>query len=117
MAKRRISKQRMREIAERRMDTLLAMAYREAAEGRPERARRYVDLARRIGMRTRTPVPRTVRHCKGCLSPMVPGMNCRVRIGRGRVAVHCLDCGAVRRTPYIKEKRANDREGSEKGTA
>ncbi len=117
MAKRRISKQKMREIAEQRMESLMEMAYREAAEGRRERARRYVDLARRIGMRTRTPVPKTVRQCRRCLSPMVPGMNCRVRIGQGRVAVHCLDCGAVRRTPYIKEKRANDREGSEKGTA
>ncbi len=110
MGRRKISNSRIKEIADTRMRTLHTLACREAAAGDRERGRRYIHIARRIGMRTRTPMPREARFCKSCLSPMVPGVNCRIRLRHGRVGINCLDCGNIRRMPYIKEKGANDRE-------
>ncbi len=117
MGKRRISSAKMREIAETRMGILFDLAVREASSGGRERSRRYVHIARRIGMRTRTQVPKNIRYCKSCLSPMVPGANCRVRLRNGRVCIHCLDCDNIKRMPYLKEKRVNDREECDEGTA
>lgn len=110
MGRRKISNSRMREIADARMRTLHSLACREVSTGDVERARRYIHIARRIGMRTRTPMPKEARFCKSCLSPMVPGVNCRIRLRHSRVGINCLDCGRIRRMPYLKEKGANDRE-------
>jgi len=70
-----------RRIAQERMDILFRLAEREALQRREARARRYVDLARRIGMRYNVRIPAEFkrRFCKGC------GAN---------VAGACPSCGA-----------------------
>ncbi len=95
-----------RRIALERMEILFHQAEREALRGRPARARRYVDLARRIGMRYNVRVPAEFkrRFCKGCLAYLVPSVNARVRVGRGRVVVTCLACGAIQRLPFRAER-------------
>ncbi|MDI3482208.1 MAG: ribonuclease protein subunit [Candidatus Methanomethylophilaceae archaeon] len=113
MTKGRVSNKKMREIAEQRMTQLLAMAYEEASAGHIERARRYVDLSRRISMRTKTPMPKGIRYCEGCLVPLVPGLNSRTRFRNGKITIQCLECGDIRRIPYIREKSANDRKRSD----
>ena len=97
-----------RRIALERMAILFHHAEREALQRRPARARRYVDLARRIGMRYNVRVPPEFkrRFCKECLAYLLPGVNARVRIGRGRVVVTCAGCGAVQRMPYGQEQKA-----------
>ncbi len=97
-----------RRIALERMEILLHHAEREALQRRPARARRYVDLARRLGMRynVRTPATFKRRFCKECLAYLLPGVNARVRIGRGRLVVTCLGCGSIQRLPYRDEQKA-----------
>lgn len=95
-----------RRIALERMVVLFGLAEKEALQRHGARARRYVDLARRIGMRynVRTPPEFKRRFCKACLAYFIPGVNARVRVGRGRVVVTCTACGAVQRLPFRTEQ-------------
>jgi ribonuclease P protein subunit RPR2 len=97
-----------RRIALERMEILFHHAEGEALHGRTARARRYVDLARRIGMRYNVRVPPEFkrRFCKSCLAYLLPGVNARVRFGRGRIVVTCTGCGAIQRLPYRVEQKA-----------
>jgi len=107
MAKRR-HRGMERRIAGERMTTLFRLAETEALHRRTERARRYVDLARRIGMRYNVRVPAAFKRsfCKKCFAFLLPSVSARVRVGRGRVVVTCAACGAVQRYPYRREQRA-----------
>ena len=105
MAKRRISQKTISEIGITRINRLLDLSVEAVRQGRTDRARRYVGLARRIGMKTRTTMPKDRKYCKECLLPMVPGVNCTVRLTGHRVSMKCTECGAVGRTPYLKEQR------------
>lgn len=95
-----------RRIALERMLVLFDLAEKEALQGHGPRARRYVDLARKIGMRynVRVPAEYKRRFCKECGAYFVPGVNARVRVGRGRVVVTCTGCGAIQRVPYRAEQ-------------
>jgi ribonuclease P protein subunit RPR2 len=95
-----------RRIAFERMSTLLSLAEREALARRGDRARRYVVLARRIGMRYNVRMPRKFKRsfCKACNAYLVPSMNAKVRVRAGRVAVTCTACGAIQRFPYGREQ-------------
>lgn len=103
-----------RRIALERMGILFRLAEAEGLAGRAPRARRYVELARRIGMRYNVRVPPDFRRrfCHRCLTYFVPPANVRVRVGRGHVTITCLVCGTVERYPYRREqvrRRANRR--------
>jgi len=95
-----------KKIARERIVILFAQAEREFAK-HPERAKRYVELARKIGMRYRVRLGRA-DFCRQCNAYLKPGVNCRFRLRRDRQAVvaTCLACGHVSRHPYIKEKRS-----------
>jgi ribonuclease P protein subunit RPR2 len=95
-----------RRIALERMVVLFGLAEKEALLGHGPRARRYVDLARKIGMRYNVRVPPEYkrRFCKACLVYFLPGVNARVRVGRGRVVITCSACGAIQRLPYRAEQ-------------
>jgi ribonuclease P protein subunit RPR2 len=104
-----------RRIALERMEVLFGLAEKEALLGRAARARRYVDLARKIGMRYNVRVPPEFkrRFCKECLAYLVPSVNARVRVGRGRVVITCTACGAIQRLPFRAEREiARARRGS-----
>ena len=100
MSRKRISSRGASDIATRRMSLLFGLSRKALREGRPERARRYVTLARRISQRTNTPLPRDETYCKRCNMPLDVGRNCRVRVMNGNVKITCLECGDIRRMPY-----------------
>ena len=102
MSRRRISNREVSDIATRRMSKLFELSRKALEEGNPDRAKRYVTLARRIGQRTRTPVPDGETYCKKCNMPLEVGINCRVRVKDGRVRITCLECGNIRRVPYTR---------------
>src|SRR5438552_18720642 len=108
MAKRR-HRGMERRIALERMTTLFHLAEGEALQRHAGRARRYVELATRIGMRynVRVPAPFKRSACKTCLPFLFPSVAARVRVGRGRVVVTCTTCGAVQRYPYRREQLAH----------
>jgi ribonuclease P protein subunit RPR2 len=97
-----------RRIALERISILFELAEKEAVAGDASRARRYVDLSRRLGMRynVRMPVRFRRRYCRKCLAYLVPSVNARIRVGRGRLTITCLSCGLVERFPYRKEQSA-----------
>ena len=92
-------------IARGRIDTLMPQAFDALREGNLPRARRYVELSRRIAMRTRIRMPSELLYCKACNAPLIPGVNCRVRLRSNRLVIHCLECDSVKRRPYLREKR------------
>lgn len=92
-----------KEIAKERISIL----FREAKN--PERAKRYVRLARKIAMHYRVRIPRELKrkYCKNCNSLLVPGQNCRIRLsqrGTPRIILTCMECSHIMRFPYLKEK-------------
>lgn len=96
-----------RRIAVERMSTLFRLAESEALQRHADRARRYVELARRLGMRYNVRVPAAFKRsfCKKCLAFLLPSVSARIRVGRGRVVVTCIACGAVQRYPYRREQK------------
>jgi len=94
---------RAKRVAEERIEILFEEAVKTYPQN-PSQAQRYVDLARRIGMRYRVRLPRGFRRlvCRRCKGFMLPGYSCRVRVrsrGQPHVAITCLSCGAVTRIP------------------
>lgn len=98
------------EIAKERMEILFSEADKAFVK-HPGRSKRYVELARKIGMRynVRMPAGMKRRFCRSCGSYLKAGINCRVRASSKKraVTVTCLECGHVSRHPYIREKRNN----------
>jgi len=104
LAKRRVSNREMRDIAESRMSILLSLARSEGMSGNMERSKRYFRLARAVSMRTNTPLPKGTLYCRSCMTLLFPGRNCRVRLRKGKLVLHCLDCDSIRRRPYANVK-------------
>ncbi|MFA5452570.1 MAG: ribonuclease P protein component 4 [Candidatus Methanomethylophilaceae archaeon] len=105
MSKRRISSEMVGDIATERMTTLMRLSKEAVRGGHNDRARRYVKLIKHINQRTRTPMPEDLTFCKSCNVPMMPGVNCKVRIGGHKVKTTCLECKRIRRAPYIREQK------------
>lgn len=93
--KRRHSKKpaEQRAIAEERIRELFRQADSMFSRSR-KLADRYVELARKISMKYKVRIPRQLkrRFCKHCHCYLKPGVNCRVRIAKGRVIYYCLSC-------------------------
>ncbi len=89
------------EIAAERIERLHALARAAAAEGDEDRARVYVQLARRVAERNRLSLPKRFRRftCDRCDAYLRPGANARVRLQNGHVVITC-DCGQQARYPY-----------------
>jgi ribonuclease P protein subunit RPR2 len=106
----RRNKSEERVLAQERMRRLVALA--ETAQRRadpPREVKRYVSLARRIGMRYQVSLPRDVRRrlCRGCETILIPGKTARHRVTSGRLAVTCLSCGTIKRYPFKPVRGAN----------
>lgn len=92
---------RIKKIAKKRINILFELALKAAQCNEIIWARRYIELARKIGMRATIPVPKKWRpyYCKKCYSPMISGKTARYRIRKGRIIRVCLVCGHIRRVP------------------
>jgi ribonuclease P protein subunit RPR2 len=102
-------KEAERDIARERIEILLDLA-KKTVKKDSRLTRRYVELAKKIGMRAQVRMQREDKHmiCKGCGILLVPGFNCRVRTrpdAGTRVVITCLDCGRHRRYPALREKK------------
>ncbi|SDG30322.1 ribonuclease P protein subunit Rpp21 [Methanolobus vulcani] len=95
-----------RSIAQERIEYLFDLAKGEFSEN-PELSKRYVSLARKIGMRHRVSIPSELKisFCKNCGSLLLPGNNSRVRLKDASIIITCLDCGNIKRYPFDKEKK------------
>lgn len=95
------------EIAQERIGLLFRQADLEFSK-HPERSDRYVELARKIGMRYNVKIPKElkVRFCGKCKRFLVPGRNATVRSNARTESMEmkCHSCGDVTRFPYSREK-------------
>lgn len=106
MSRRRVSNGDVKEIGAERIDRLLDLSEEAARGGEPGWAKRYVELARDIGGKTRVKMPKDRKYCKNCHQPLLPGVNCRTRLSNHKVCITCDMCGEVRRIPYIREQKS-----------
>ena len=96
-------------IARERIEILMELAQKSIKED-PDLAKRYVTLARKIGMKCQLGLPKNLKMfiCKGCGNLLVPGKNCRVRLrsdNNSRVVLTCLKCNTMKRFPLTREKK------------
>lgn len=92
-----------------RCQKLLGFARAEYSHN-PGRARRYVQLARKIAMRHRLPLG-SKEFCRKCGVVFIHGKTLKVRTSPKTKMVFyaCLKCGAVRKFGYAREKKARKR--------
>lgn len=97
----------VKEIAMERILKLLGFA-EENAKARPDRSKRYVELARKISTRYTVPIPQNLKKkfCKACNAFWVPGKNLKVRANARTKSIDyvCLECGERRRHGYAKKR-------------
>lgn len=105
VARRRLGPKEFRKIAKERIDQLFALAGEEAKAGKEARARRYVELARRLGTRHNVSVPYKRQFCKQCNTYLIPAKTSSVRLRHRRMVIRCLRCGALQRLPYPRGRR------------
>lgn len=89
-------------IARERIGILFRLAD-ESARTHPERSKRYIGLARKIGTRYLVRFPKKLKlsFCKSCNSPLIPGYNLKVRLKpRHKVIEYACECGEVKRLSY-----------------
>lgn len=74
----------------------------QQAEENPEFSDRYVEQARKLAMKTKTPVPSELkkRFCSHCYTFFRPGVNCRVRATGKTVSYYCKSCRRYTRISY-----------------
>lgn len=99
----KISKKEMKDIAEERIERLFVMAEKKFLLD-SSLSDRYVELARKIGMKYNVSIPKKyrMRFCNSCKSYLYPGKSCSVRLNsvHKRIVVKCSSCGNIRRFPY-----------------
>jgi ribonuclease P protein subunit RPR2 len=85
--------------AHERIGALFALAEAETHRGPGPLPTRYVELARRIGMRYNLRLASEYRdlYCRGCSTYWVEGRTVRTRLRAGHRVRTCLACGRPRR--------------------
>jgi ribonuclease P protein subunit RPR2 len=90
-----------KDMAYERIIRLFELAHIEFND-HPERSNRYVQLARRIGMRYRVRMPQEFKRqiCKHCHIYLVQGATARTRLQGTHISTTCTSCGKQMRLPY-----------------
>ena len=99
----------IKQIARQRIEELFKQA-NQVARTNPKIASEYIELARKVAMSARIPLPREFKRqiCKNCNALLVQGFNCQVRLQQKRaphVVVTCLNCGNHSRILLNKKGR------------
>jgi len=90
-------------IAKERIDILFNLAEKEFRKHQ-QRTKRYVELARKIGLRYNVRFSKVLkkRFCKNCNSLLKPGLSSKVRLDKKTktIVIRCLTCNKIYRHPY-----------------
>ena len=89
-------------IAKDRIRILMDLAEEEATyKKNPQRAMRYVQHARNLGMKYNIRIDKKNRNhiCRTCNSYLGPTSTSRIRCQNGKIIIHCKNCGRVKRFP------------------
>ena len=95
-------KRKQEDLALQRIERLFEFAEAAARNEQELRSRRYLELARTIGMRYRVRIPRHLkaRICRRCHALLIPGKTARIRLRGEYLSTTCLSCGEQMRRPY-----------------
>jgi ribonuclease P protein subunit RPR2 len=98
-----LNKSNKNSIALERIKNMFKLA-QQAFKKYPERANRYIHIARKIAMKTKTRIPPRLKrkYCKHCYKFLQPGVNCRVRTKNDKVIYYCFNCKNYMRFPIKK---------------
>ena len=96
-----MGKQVAKLVAQERILILIRNAFQKIDDDY-ELANSQAQLAKKIAKRLRLKLPYDIRqlYCKKCKRFIVPGSNCRVRIGRSKIKalrITCLLCNNIYR--------------------
>ena len=93
-------------IAKERIEILFNLAEKELKK-HPERSRRYVELARKIGMRCNVRLTREQKgkFCKKCNQLLTTKKTAKIKVDPQKkfMEIKCLSCGSIHRKPYVKK--------------
>ncbi len=89
----------VQKISLERVYRLFELAEKEFPK-HPERSKRYVELARKIGTKNRVTIPAELKtkFCKKCGAFLKKGKNSKETVSGKILEIKCLECGAVRKT-------------------
>jgi len=92
-------------IAKERIAILFDEARKRVGKDR-KLANRYVELARKIGMRYNVRLSPELKHnvCRKCKAYLAPGITATKRTKDGKIIITCNSCGHINRYPYRKKK-------------
>lgn len=90
-------------IARERISILFNLAEKEF-DLHPERSKRYIELARKIGLRYNIRFPKELKRkfCKNCNTLLIPGKSSSLRISKKTLIVKCLKCNKIYKYPAKK---------------
>ncbi|MBS3782202.1 MAG: ribonuclease P [Candidatus Thermoplasmatota archaeon] len=97
-----MGRKKNKNIAKKRIKKLFEEAKEAALEDELKRSDRYVELARKIGMRHNVTLDSKYKRrvCRNCYSYLHPGKTCKIRIKEGSLITKCLKCGTINRFGY-----------------
>lgn len=100
----------IRNAAKDRIYTLYELSQSRAREGDLDMARHYLEIARKVGMRYTVRIPSDLKMsiCKGCFSPLIPGLTSRSRTRNGKTVITCLECGSIKRYEHSGDDADED---------
>lgn len=104
MSKKTTTKKQQKEISKKRILTLFNQAEKTYKKNL-SLANRYITIARKIAMKSRTKIPSTLKRkfCKHCYNYLTP-KNSRIRIRDQKIIIYCENCKKYTRIP-IKQKK------------
>jgi len=92
-----------REIAKERIQILFDLA-RKSLETHPNRSRRYIELARKIGLRYNIRLAKEQKKsfCKKCNTMLIAGKTATIRLdsNHGILTIKCQNCKNIYRHAY-----------------
>jgi len=101
--RKKLDKLKEQKIARERIVRLFELA-KKNLETHPERSRKYIELARKIGMRYNVRLTKDQKRsfCKKCNQLLIPGKTSEVRLDSKRklIIIKCLNCGNIYKYPY-----------------
>ena len=94
-------------LVHERIDKLFSEA-ESAFKEHPDLSKRYMVLARKLSTRYKVKfsVDQKKMFCKNCNAYLKTGVNSRIRLSGGKLVRTCLECNAVKRMNYKKNKKS-----------
>ncbi|HLD18518.1 MAG TPA: hypothetical protein VJB90_00720 [Candidatus Nanoarchaeia archaeon] len=93
--------------ASEEISNLLSFA-KSKARTHPKESRSAIKLAWKLSQkfRKRLSSEQKKAFCNKCFTYYIPAVTATIRVGKSRVAYHCLYCSTITKYPYKKEQKA-----------